>query len=67
MIFFFNLADFSYLKEEEKKRRLLDMVRTGKKWTFFKADADGFRYFSMIFQLFYFLTKIILGSCGCMI
>jgi hypothetical protein len=36
MIFFFNLADFSYLKEERKKRRLLDMVRTGKNGPFLK-------------------------------
>jgi hypothetical protein len=32
------------------------MVRTGKNGPFFKADADGFRYFSMIFQLFYILA-----------
>ena len=38
------------------------MIQTGKKMTILKGVVDGFNYFSIDFQLFYFLARIIPGS-----
>ena len=58
MIYFTYLTDFCYFPLKIVFRKLLDIVRAGKKMNHLKGDVEGFRYFHW-FQLFYFLTRII--------
>ena len=52
------LTEFSYFPLKNKFRMLQDMVRTGQKWKFSKG-CRRFQLFSIYFQLFYFLARII--------
>ena len=50
------VTDFSYFPLERNCRKLLDTVRTGKKW-----GVDGFSYFSLI-SVILFSNQIIYGT-----
>ena len=45
MIYFTYLTDFCYFSLKIVFRKLLDIVRAGKKMNHLKGDVEGFRYF----------------------
>jgi hypothetical protein len=53
MICFSYLADIRYFPLKNVFRKLLDTVRTGQKWPFWKGGVDGFSYFSLISDILF--------------